>query len=322
MATEMETSELTQQLATQYKVPVGELVKTVKAICFPSGAASDAQLFVFLNAARKLDLDPLNKEIYAFVSSGKLQVIVGFDGWIKLATRNAQFAGFEFFDVRDEKGAIVAVTCKMYRKDWKVAGEATEYLSECKGNTDPWNKWPHRMLRNKAYIQCARMTFGFAEAIDPDEAERIANGDNWPSNGDGAAPAIETTATKIEEKPSGGSSQPDQVAGAASAEASPPAEPASTGGDSTKKRGRPRKVELVRDPLPTAAAAAEPAAPTAAVNGATGIGAGDLQGFVAAHNVPQARLDMALTKAGVERMDQLTPEQSATILEQFTKSYS
>ena len=152
----------------------------------------------FLNAARKLDLDPLNKEIYAFVSSGKLQVIVGFDGWIKLATRNAQFGGFEFIDVHDENGALVAVTCKMYRKDWKVAGEATEYLSECKGNTDPWNKWPHRMLRNKAYIQCARMTFGFAEAIDPDEAERIDTPDNW-ANGDGQSPqaAIETTATHV-----------------------------------------------------------------------------------------------------------------------------
>ena len=240
MPTEMESSELTRELAIQYKVPVGELVKTVKAICFPGGAASDAQLLVFLNAARKLELDPLNKEIYAFVSSGKLQVIVGFDGWIKLATRNAQFAGFEFADILDEKGTLVAVTCKMYRKDWRVAGEATEYLVECQGQTDPWKKWPHRMLRNKAYIQCARMTFGFAEAVDPDEAERIATPESW-AHVDGAAPvAIETTATHVEETPG-----VSQTASATTAEATPHAETAGAGGQShpaepeKKKRGRP-----------------------------------------------------------------------------------
>lgn len=33
------------------------------------------------------------------------------------------------------------------------------------------------MLRHKAYIQCARMTFGISEMVDPDEADRIRSGE-------------------------------------------------------------------------------------------------------------------------------------------------
>jgi hypothetical protein len=48
----------------------------------------------------------------------------------------------------------------------------TEDMAECKRPTEPWTKWPARMLRHKAAIQCARYAFGFAGIIDPEEAER------------------------------------------------------------------------------------------------------------------------------------------------------
>lgn len=67
----------------------------------------------------------------------------------------------------------VSCTCKIYRKDRRVPTSITEYLTECKRNTDPWNSHPSRMLRHKATIQCARVAFGFAGIKDPDEAERI-----------------------------------------------------------------------------------------------------------------------------------------------------
>jgi hypothetical protein len=49
----------------------------------------------------------------------------------------------------------------------------TEYLDECKRDTEPWKKWPRRMLRNKAYIQAARMAFGHSGIYDEDEGDRI-----------------------------------------------------------------------------------------------------------------------------------------------------
>lgn len=180
-------SDLTRELASAYKVEPSELIRTVKAMCFEGGAASDAQLIVFLTISKQLALSPFNRELYAFVKNGKMQTIVGVDGWIKLVNRDARFGGFKFVDHNDSDGNLVAVTCQMFRKDWPQPGEATEYLIECMGATDPWKKWPRRMLRNKAYIQCARLTFGFAGAIDPDEAERIANAGAWPTSPDAEA---------------------------------------------------------------------------------------------------------------------------------------
>ena len=66
----------------------------------------------------------------------------------------------------------MAITCRIYRKDRSRATEVTEYLGECRGSSEPWKKWPVRMLRHKATIQCARYAFGLSGIIDEDEADR------------------------------------------------------------------------------------------------------------------------------------------------------
>src|SRR5690606_21577300 len=72
-------------------------------------------------------------------------------------------------------GKLSAVTCRIFRKDRSRHTAVTEYLNECAGTSEPWKKWPARMLRHKAAIQCARYAFGLSGIVDPDEAERIAS---------------------------------------------------------------------------------------------------------------------------------------------------
>ena len=66
-----------------------------------------------------------------------------------------------------------AITCRMFRQNQGRAVAITEYYAECSRGTEPWQKWPVRMLRHKALIQCARVAFGFSGIYDEDEAERI-----------------------------------------------------------------------------------------------------------------------------------------------------
>ena len=63
----------------------------------------------------------------------------------------------------------------MYRKDRSHPVQIREYLDECLRDTDPWKKWPKRMLRHKAFIQAARLAFSLSGIEDPDEAERTAS---------------------------------------------------------------------------------------------------------------------------------------------------
>lgn len=140
--------------------------------------ASNAELAIVSGVCAKYDLNPMVKECAAFISGGKLQVVLMIDGWYRIVNRQPDFDGVEFDDHLDSNGQLTAITCRMYIKVRSRPVTVTEYLSECRQpKSDVWNKYPSRMLRHKAYIQCARMTFGISEMVDPDEADRIRSGE-------------------------------------------------------------------------------------------------------------------------------------------------
>jgi len=132
---------------------------------------TNEEFISFLAIANEYRLNPITKEIYAFSNRGAIQPIVSIDGWLKIINGNPQFDGMEYVDnVLD--GKLFSVTCRIFRKDRTRPTELTEYMSECAGTSEPWKKWPARMLRHKATIQCARYAFGLSGIIDEDEAER------------------------------------------------------------------------------------------------------------------------------------------------------
>ena len=136
--------------------------------------ASNAELAIVTGVCSKYGLNPLVKECAAFISGGKLSVVVMIDGWYKMVNRQSNFDGVEFEDSMDEQGKVTAITCKMFIKDRSRPVSVTEYLNECfDGKSSVWKKWPARMLRHKAYIQAARVAFGISEVIDDDEQNRI-----------------------------------------------------------------------------------------------------------------------------------------------------
>jgi phage recombination protein Bet len=145
---------------------------TLKATVVPRDVSNE-QFAAFLLVAKEYGLNPLTKEVYAFPTrGGGIQPIVSVDGWANLINSHPAFDGMEFDDQLTEKGELVAITCRIYRKDRSRPTTATEYMAECRRNTDTWKQWPRRMLRHKAMIQAARYAFGFAGIIEPDEWER------------------------------------------------------------------------------------------------------------------------------------------------------
>ncbi|KZL10669.1 phage recombination protein Bet [Pseudovibrio sp. Ad26] len=145
---------------------------------------SQEEFAAFLVVAHEYNLNPLTKEIYAFpAKGGGVAPIVSVDGWANLINSNPQFDGMEFQDELDDNGAVIAITCRMFRKDRTRAISATEYMEECKRGTDPWRQWPRRMLRHKAMIQAARYAFGFSGIYEADEVERAFDAPERKSSG-------------------------------------------------------------------------------------------------------------------------------------------
>lgn len=163
---------LIAKMARAYDMDPKAFANTVRATCLPE-KASNEEFAAFLMVAKEYGLNPITREIYAFPKKGGgIQPIVGIDGWMHLINAHPQCDGVEFDDHKDDKGNLTAITCRIFRKDRGRHTSVTEYMDECKRPTEPWQKWPARMLRHKAAIQCARYAFGFAGIIDPEEAER------------------------------------------------------------------------------------------------------------------------------------------------------
>jgi phage recombination protein Bet len=161
-------------LATHYGMDKAAFVQTMKATIMPNGSVSNEQIAAFCLVAKEHKLNPFTKEIFAFPGKGGgIQPVVSVDGWMKLVNSHPQFDGMEFKDTLNDKAEIVAVTCRIFRKDRAHPVEVTEYMAECRRNTDTWRQWPARMLRHKATIQAARYAFGFAGIMEPDEVERM-----------------------------------------------------------------------------------------------------------------------------------------------------
>ena len=159
-------------MAERYDMEVAQFANTIKNTCMPKDS-TDEQFAAFLMVAREYNLNPLTREIHAFPGKGGgIQTITGIDGWAKIMNSHPQFNGLSFEFERGDNGELIAVKAIIHRKDRDHPVEVTEYMSECRGATEPWKKWPARMLRHKAMIQCCRLAFGFTNIIDPDEYDR------------------------------------------------------------------------------------------------------------------------------------------------------
>lgn len=174
--TQLQTAEapsIINDMAKRFGMDKRAFEATLKATVVPANTSNE-QFAAFLLVAKQYNLNPITKEIYAFpAKGGGIQPIVGIDGWCNIINSNPQLDGIEFEDVMTD-GKLTAITCRIYRKDRSKPTEATEYMEECKkDSSEPWKKWPARMLRHKALIQCARYAFSLSGIVDPDEAERM-----------------------------------------------------------------------------------------------------------------------------------------------------
>lgn len=172
LVTAKEPPSVIADMANRYGMDKRAFEATLKATVVPANTSME-QFCAFLIVAKQYNLNPITKEIYAFpAKGGGIQPIVGIDGWCNIINSNPQLDGIEFHDTMTD-GKLTAITCKIYRKDRAHPTEATEYMEECKKSSEPWTKWPARMLRHKALIQCARYAFSLSGIVDPDEAERM-----------------------------------------------------------------------------------------------------------------------------------------------------
>lgn len=170
---ELVQKPIAERFAASYGYQSGdEVAKVLRDTVLPKGC-TDSEFSAFLTVAEKYRLNPFLRQIYAFPKkAGGLQVIVPIDGWIGIANDHPQYDGYETSFDYGTDGALFSCTVVVHRKDRTHPSPATEKLSECKRNTDPW-KMEHRMLKHRAFMQAARYAFGVSGIMEEDEYQQM-----------------------------------------------------------------------------------------------------------------------------------------------------
>ena len=170
MNKDVEKPSLIAALARQYEMDPAEFYRVVKATIMPHDASAE-QTAAFLMVAKEFGLSPMLKEIHAFKNkkTGGIIPVISVDGWSSMVNRRPEFDGVEFEYDNGENG-VVAITCRIWRKDRTRPTMVTEFMSECRRATDAWDQTPSRMLRHRAFMQCGRLAFGFSGAYDDETA--------------------------------------------------------------------------------------------------------------------------------------------------------
>lgn len=206
-----------EQMSERLGMTPDNLKRTLRDTCFKD--ASDTEFGALVVVANEHELNPMKRQIFAFPNKrGGIVPVVSVDGWFAIVNRQRRFNGVKFTyewqkkKNESDKSIAAAITCVMKVKDRDDPCEVTEYYDECYRNTDPWNGMPKRMLRHKAFMQCARVAFGLSGIYDEDEARDIV-GDQVTSTSIPAAeimPGIETDDVDTSPQPSPHKETPKQ----------------------------------------------------------------------------------------------------------------
>jgi phage recombination protein Bet len=131
---------------------------------------TDAELFVFGEACRRMGLDPFARQIYVFKSSGKgMQTMVSIDGLRSIAERSEKYAGQVgpfwcgpdgvWHDAWIADEAPVACKVGVKRRDFDEVMWGVARFKSFKKSSETWASMPDVMLAVRAETQALRRTF-------------------------------------------------------------------------------------------------------------------------------------------------------------------
>ena len=142
-----------KQLITQNNV---EMLNTLRNTVAPG--LTDSEFALFAEIVKTTGLNPVTKEVWAIKAGGRLQLMTGINGFLRIANSHPMFDGMEV-EFEKEEGRIVAATAKVYRKDRRFPAVATAFMAEYGKPTPIWKQMPSVMLAKCAKSLAIREAF-------------------------------------------------------------------------------------------------------------------------------------------------------------------
>lgn len=169
----LEDSGLVGALAKAANMSNEEFLAAVKRqITAKRDEITVGDMIALFATAQQYGLNPLRKEVSLISTKQGPRVYVTFDGWLRVLVSHPQYIShrwtYNWSGGAPGAGTCDSVTFHIRRRcaDNTVEEfQQTELLRECMqtGEYTPWNKWPSRMLAQKAAMQGTRFCFAMYE---------------------------------------------------------------------------------------------------------------------------------------------------------------
>ena len=123
---------------------------------------SATSLLILFRLVERYSLDPLLEEVdLVQYEDQSWQAVITPQGYARLMNACPQFKGISYAYSEANESAIPAwIECAIYRSDRDGPITVREYYVEVKRDSPIWQKMPRRMLRNRAFQQCAKLALG------------------------------------------------------------------------------------------------------------------------------------------------------------------
>jgi hypothetical protein len=115
-----------------------------------------------LRLIEQYGLDPFLEEVdLVQYEDQSWQAVITTQGYARLVNACPQLKGIAYsYSQCDEKAVCAWIECAIYRTDRDRPITVREYYVEARRESVAWQKMPRRMLRNRAFQQCAKMALG------------------------------------------------------------------------------------------------------------------------------------------------------------------
>jgi len=133
-----------------------EMLNTLRNTVAPG--LTDAEFMLFAEMVKSTGLNPVTKEVWAIKAGGRLQIMTGINGFLRIANSHPMFDGMEVEFEWDDK-QLVSATAKVYRKDRRFPAVATAYMNEYGKPSPVWKTMPSVMLSKCAKSLAIREAF-------------------------------------------------------------------------------------------------------------------------------------------------------------------
>lgn len=179
--------EFFSPLAKDTRVSVNALIQVVVGKLQQAKGNQPVQpeeLIQYAALCQNAGLNPVTTEVSPLVQRGRISLIIGVDGWTRIARTDPNFDGIEFKfseeTVRVGNNEVPKyIDTYVYFKNRSHASFWRTSFNEARRDTSPvWTSMPLQMLQNRATTNAIKRAFGLSGFVDSEDAQYIQEQEN------------------------------------------------------------------------------------------------------------------------------------------------